>query len=175
MTDRPDCIVHWQDIQESEPGCYPGSRETLTYDAPLGRHFGFKRIGIHHERLLPGHRSCWPHAEATEDEFVMVLEGTPDVWLDGVLHRLGPGDCVGLPAGTGIAHTFLNNSSTEVRLLCVGDHARADNRVHYPMHPAHNRAIGARHWQDCPGRLAGTHDGLPDAQQHPENKRPGRT
>jgi uncharacterized cupin superfamily protein len=43
------------------------------------------------------------------------------VWIDGQLHRLGPGDAVGLPAGTGICHTMLNNSAEEVRLLVVGE------------------------------------------------------
>ena len=66
------------------------------------------RLGIHHERLPPGRRLCWPHAEADEEEFVFVLEGEPDLWLDGQVRRLKPGDGVSFPAGTGIAHTFPN-------------------------------------------------------------------
>jgi len=31
-----------------------------------------------------------------------------------------------------------------------------------PLHPAHNAAIGERHWQDAPARRLGPHDGLPD-------------
>lgn len=85
--------------------------------APFGRHFGLTRLGIHHERLLPGRRTSYPHAESAEEEFVYVIEGAPDVWLDGELYRLGPGDAVGFPAGTGIAHTFLNNTEEDVRLL----------------------------------------------------------
>ncbi|GAB5994459.1 hypothetical protein AE1304_39180 [Aeromonas enteropelogenes] len=89
---RHPCIKHWSELQEAEPGCYAGSQERLSQGSPLGRHYGFARIGIHHELLAPGHRTSWPHAEETEDEFVHVLEGTPDVWLDGELHRLQPGD-----------------------------------------------------------------------------------
>ncbi|WP_293765691.1 cupin domain-containing protein [uncultured Aquitalea sp.] len=162
---RHPAIVHWQDIRQPDDACYPGSEEKLSIGSPLGRHFGFARIGIHHELLPPGRRTSWPHAEETEDEFVHVLEGAPDVWLDGVLHRLQAGDSVGFPAGSGIAHTFINNTDRDVRLLCVGDRDRDDNRIHYPQHPARNAAIGARHWRDCPFTPQGEHDGLPDAQR----------
>ncbi|QWL60850.1 cupin domain-containing protein [Aeromonas jandaei] len=161
MTRHPN-IKHWRELQEPEPGCYPGSQEQMSLGSALGRHFGFSRIGIHHELVAPCHRTSWPHAEKTEDEFVHVLEGTPDVWLDGVLYRLQPGDSVGFKAGDGLAHTFINNTDEPVRLLCVGDRDRADNRIHYALHPAYNRQIGARHWDDVPERELGAHDGLPD-------------
>ena len=105
--------------------------------------------------LPPYWRTSWPHAEETEDEFVHVLEGTPDVWLDGVLHRLQPGDSVGFKAGDGLAHTFINNTNQPVRLLCVGDTDRADNHIHYAVHPERNRFIGARHWDAVPERELG--------------------
>ncbi|WP_421234030.1 cupin domain-containing protein [Aeromonas jandaei] len=161
MTRHPN-IKHWHELQEPEPGSYPGSEERMSLGSALGRHFGFSRIGIHHEIVEPGHRTSWPHAEKTEDEFVHVLEGTPDVWLDGVLYRLQPGDSVGFKAGDGLAHTFINNTDEPVRLLCVGDRDRADNRIHYALHPEYNRQIGARHWDDVPERELGAHDGLPD-------------
>ncbi len=91
-----------------------------------------------------------------------MLEGTPDVWLDGVLHRLQPGDSVGFKAGDGLAHTFINNTDQPVRLLCVGDTDRADNHIHYALHPERNRFIGERHWDTVPERELGDHDGLPD-------------
>ncbi len=161
MTRHPN-IKHWRELQEPEPGSYPGSEERMSLGSALGSHFGFSRIGIHHELVAPGHRTSWPHAEKTEDEFVHVLEGTPDVWLDGVLYRLQPGDSVGFKAGDGLAHTFINNTDEPVRLLCVGDRDRADNRIHYALHPEYNRQIGARHWDDVPERKLGAHDGLPD-------------
>jgi len=159
---RPDCIKHYRDIQEPDDARYPGSAELLSIGSPFGRAFGFTRLGIHHELLPPGRRTSWPHAESSEEEFVYVIEGTPDLWLDGVLHRLGPGDGVGFVPGSGAAHTFLNNSDRDVRLLVVGDTARADNQVHYPLYPARNAAIGAQHWQAAPARAMGEHDGLPD-------------
>lgn len=159
---RPTCIQHWKDLQEADTSHYEGSAERLSIGSPFGRSFGFTRLGIHHEVLPPGRRTSWPHAESTEEEFVYVLEGSPDCWIDGVLHRLQPGDGVGFAPGTGVAHSFLNNTDQDVRLLVVGDTRRADNRVHYPLHPARNTAIGDLHWNDAPAKSLGPHDGLPD-------------
>jgi uncharacterized cupin superfamily protein len=73
--------------------------ELLSVRAPFARRFALSRLGINHERLAPGRRTSYPHAESSEDEFVYVIDGTPDVWLDGNLYRLQPGDAVGFPAG----------------------------------------------------------------------------
>ncbi|GGP24990.1 cupin domain-containing protein [Silvimonas amylolytica] len=160
---RPDFIKHWQEIQKPAEGAsYPDSQEVFTLSSSFSPVFGLARIGIHHEVLPPGRRSCWPHAEKTEEEFVYVIEGTPDAWIDGVLHRLKAGDAVGFKPGTGIAHVFINNTEEPVRLLVVGEHKRPDNQVHYPLHPARNASIGDDHWAEAPTRLKGDHDGLPD-------------
>jgi uncharacterized cupin superfamily protein len=160
---RPAYIAHWKDIEEQPAGSYPNSAELMSFGAPFARLFGLERIGIHHERLPPGRRTSYPHAEKTEEEFVYVLEGTPDVWIDGTLHRLKEGEGVVFKPGTGIAHTFINNTSAEVRLLVVGEHRRSDNQVHYPLHPQRNVELGADHWSNCPTALSGSHDGFPDA------------
>ena len=162
---RPDCIKHYSELQPADDEHYPGSEELLGLSARFGRHFGLNRLGINHVTLPPGRRTSWPHAESTEEEFAYVIEGTPDVWLDGVLHRLQPGDGVGFPPGTGLAHTFLNNTDTTVRLLVVGDTRRDDNQVHYPLHPKRNAEIGTLWWPDHPKRPVGEHDGLPDLQR----------
>ncbi|TNC72992.1 cupin domain-containing protein [Rubellimicrobium roseum] len=160
MTDaRPGCIAHWTEMEEPDESHYPGDDELMSIGAPLGRRLGLTRIGIHHERLPPGRRTSFPHAESDEEEFVFVLEGTPDVWLDGVLHRLRPGDAVGLPAGTGVAHTFLNDTEEEVRLLVVGEASKPANRVIYPLHPD-RPGPEERRWTDAPQQPLGGHDGL---------------
>lgn len=159
---RPDCIAHWTDIEGPDESHYPGDDELMSIGAPFGAHLGLTRLGIHHERLLPGRRTSYPHAESTEEEFVYVLEGTPDVWLDGALVRLAPGDGVGFPAGTGLCHTFINNTEAEVRLLVVGEKKRADNKVLYPLNPD-RRNYREDLWTDAPVRERAGHDGLPDA------------
>ena len=122
--ERPPFIANWRDIENPYAWQYDEDDEAMCIGAPFGRRFGLERLGIHHERLLPGRRTSFPHAESAEEEFVYVIEGEPDVWIDGHLHRLRPGDAVGFPAGTGIAHSFLNNTEAEVRLLVVGETAQ---------------------------------------------------
>lgn len=129
---RPPYIAHWAEIEEPDNSHYRNDDELLGIGAPYGKHFGLDALGIHHVRLLPGRRTSFPHAESAEEEFVYVIEGKPEVWLDGELHLLQPGDGVGFPAGTGIAHSFLNNTDEEVRLLVVGETAKPHNRIYYP-------------------------------------------
>ena len=168
-TTRPACIAHWSEVETPDTARYAGDDELLSIGAPLGRHFGLGRLGIHHERLPPGRRTSFPHAESHEEEFVYVLEGAPDVWLDGVLHRLAPGDSVGFPAGTGQSHSFLNNSDTEVRLLVVGETRKPENRIYYPVNPD-RKPLRDDWWDDVPVREMGSHDGMPDLERERRRK-----
>ncbi|HEY1751875.1 MAG TPA: cupin domain-containing protein [Caulobacteraceae bacterium] len=159
--DRPDCIVHWREIEQADDARYSGDDELLSIGAAFGEHLGLTRLGIHHERLPPGRRTSYPHAESAEQEFVYVIEGAPDVWLDGVLHRLAPGDAVGFPAGTGQCHTFINNTDAEAALLVVGERPKPENRIYYPRNPD-RKALRDDWWDDVPARPMGGHDGLSD-------------
>ena len=155
-------VANVGDIESGDVNHYPGDDELLSLSASFAHHFNLTRLGVHHERLPPGRRLSWPHAEADEEEFVYVIEGTPDLWLDGNLQRLKSGDGVGFPCGTGIAHTFVNNTNNEVRLIVVGEASRNKTRIHYPLHPKHNAEIKERHWKDVPHRELGPHDGRPN-------------
>lgn len=154
-------IAHWTEIERPDGEKFSGTDELRSINASFGAHFGLQRLGIHHERLPPGRRTSFPHAESAEEEFVYVLEGEPDVWLDGRLHRLKPGDGVGFPAGTGLAHSFLNNTDADVRLLVVGETAKAENRIIYPVN-LERKALRDDWWDDVPDRVLGDHDGMPD-------------
>jgi uncharacterized cupin superfamily protein len=158
MTSRPDFISHWKPLEEAKGGVYRGDAEELALDAPVGEKLGLTRIGIHHIRVPPGRRTSYPHAESAEEEYAYVIEGRPDVWIDGHLHALEPGDSVAFPADTGICHTFLNNTSEDVRLLVVGEKPKAGNRVHYPLNQAHQKTR-TDGWDDAPPRDLGPHDG----------------
>lgn len=159
-TPPPEAIVHWTEIEGADDSHYPGDDELMAISSRFGEHFGLARLGINHVRLPPGRRTSYPHAESAEEEFVYVLERTPDVWLDWVLHRLKPGDGVGFPPGTALCHTFINDTAETVRLLVVGDTARADNKVAYPLNPDRS-AYREDLWQDARIRPLGPHDGLP--------------
>ena len=163
---RPEFIKHYSEIQDEDDAHYPDSDELLSIGSPFARAFGLSKLGIHHELLPPGRRTSWPHAESEEEEFVYVIEGRPLAWIDGHTHQLEPGDGVGFPAGTGIAHTFINDTQQDVRLLVVGEASRDSNRCVYPLHPDRNREIGHWLWDDAPERELGPHDGLPSARRN---------
>ncbi|MEI8025826.1 MAG: cupin domain-containing protein [Pseudomonadota bacterium] len=158
---RPAYIKHWTEVQDPDNASYPKSTELLSIGSALGKRLGLTRIGIHHEFLPPGRRTSWPHAESSEEEFGFVIEGHPDVWIDGYLHRLNPGDAVAFPPATGIAHTFINNSDQNVRLIIVGEASKPENKIYYPLHPE-LKEIRKDWWNDAPMHPLGPHDGLPD-------------
>lgn len=164
---RPQNVKRFDELLEPDDATYPGDDEKLSISSNFAKAFGLFRFGVSHEVLPPGRRTSWPHAELAEEEFVYVLEGTPDLWQDGHLHRLQPGDAVGWPCGTGVAHALINNTEKDVRLLVVGEASRRRFKVHYPLHPARNAAIGEGWWKDAPARALGPHDGLPDARRKP--------
>jgi uncharacterized cupin superfamily protein len=161
---RPGFIKHWSEIQRPD-SIIVGFNERFGLGSPFGRALGLARLGIWHEMLPPGRRSSWPHAEADEEEFVFVIEGAPDVWIDGKLHRLKMGDGVAFPNGTGISHCFINNTEEPVRLMVVGEASRQNSRCVYPLHPKRNKEIGSLLWADAPARKMGQHDGMPNAMR----------
>jgi uncharacterized cupin superfamily protein len=161
--ERPSFIVAAAACPETSHR-YPNSDELTGHQRRIGRLAGLKRIGVNLMRLAPGERSSWPHAEEKEEEFVYVLEGEVEAWIDGDLHVMRPGDLAAFPAGTGICHCFINNSEREVLLLVGGEASKIDNRIFYPLHPGRRSDLPASEWwEDIPRRTLGPHDGMPDA------------
>ncbi len=156
---RPPFIANYMDLLKPFERAPEGMNGA---SARFGPPFGLQRIGINVEIIPPGNRSSLPHAEKLEEEFVYVLAGTPDVWIDGELFELNPGDGVGFPAGTGVAHSFLNNSDADVHLLIVGEHDVAGNQLNYPINPERMKVFTRlkRAWLDAPVRPLGLHDGV---------------
>lgn len=108
--------------------------------------------------LEPGERSSLPHAESHEEEFIYILKGEVHAWIDGWLYALRPGHACGFPAGTGIGHTFINNSDFSVELLVVGEKTKPENRCVYMRDPEEHQKLKIR-WDDYPRRSLGPHSG----------------
>ena len=68
MSGRPAFVAHWTELEGPDDSRYPGDEELMSIGAPLGRKLGLTRVGIHHERLPPGRRTSYPHAESAEEE-----------------------------------------------------------------------------------------------------------
>jgi uncharacterized cupin superfamily protein len=158
---RPPFILSTTDVPE-QIDRYPRSDEDQGHRRPIGKAAGLVRIGLHVLRLLPGRRTSYPHAESNEEEFVYVLEGEVDAWIDGELHRMKAGDLAAFPAGTGICHTFINDGPREATLLVGGEAGKRDNRIFYPLNPERRTdVVWSQWWDDIPLRPQGPHDGKP--------------
>jgi len=163
MPTRPPFIRSTSEIPE-RVHVYPQSMEPMGPVRRLGREAGLQRIGINVQRLPPGTRSSWPHAEENEEEFVYVIDGEVDAWIDGHVHRMSAGDLAAFPAGTGISHCFINNTARDVVLLVGGEAPKKGSRIFYPLNPSRRADMKPSHWwDDVPKRELGPHDGLPDA------------
>lgn len=156
---RPPFLVDTTTLPETDTP-YPDSDERLAFGRRIGEAAGLQRIGLHLERVPPGRRTSYPHAESDEEEFVLVLEGEIDAWIDGTLHRMRAGDLAGFPAGTGICHAFLNNGDRDALLLVGGERTKPTNRLYYPRNPERRaRMQPGQWWDDIPRRPQGDHDG----------------
>jgi uncharacterized cupin superfamily protein len=123
---------------------------------------GLRRLRVQHERLPPGRRSSSPHAHTTREEVIYVLSGTPDLWLDGRLRPLRPGDCVVFPSGTGLSHTVINNAAGEAELLTIATQVD-DDRCYYPLNPTRGD-VDAATLEAWAARPLGPHDGRADVE-----------
>lgn len=163
MPDRHSCIRSTSEVAE-HTHVYPQSDEPMGPVRRIGKEAGLERLGINIQRLPPGTRSSWPHAEENEEEFVYVVSGQVDAWIDGHLHPMAAGDLAAFPAGTGISHCFINNTDQEAVLLVGGEAPKAGSRIFYPVNPSRRQDMPeASWWSDVPQRELGGHDGLPYA------------
>lgn len=68
------------------------------------------------EQIIAPHDEGPPvHMHPHQEDSYTVLSGTLDVYVDGELHQLGPGQSLSVPEGT--PHTLKNGHAEEVRLI----------------------------------------------------------
>jgi uncharacterized cupin superfamily protein len=156
---RPAYVVHTASVPAIEAAYPPPfDAEKLSIGRDLGTAAGSVRLGVWHERLLPGRRSSFTHAHSDEEEAVYVLAGSPHLRVipPGAAaeeHALAPGDFVSFPAGTGIAHCLVNHGPEEVTMLVIGERREGD-RACYPDDSAfeawHTAERPDRHWLGAP-------------------------
>lgn len=97
----------------------------------LGEYFELTHFGVNLTHLLPGAISALAHRHSKQEEFILVLEGSPTLVLGQEEFILQPGDCYGFKAGTGVAHQLVNRSEGRVTYLEIGDRIEGDE-VEYP-------------------------------------------
>jgi len=153
-------VGHFQIFPPKTHDELANTSKILYSDTDLGRGVGFNRIAIHHVQIPAGFRSSYPHAESEEEEFVYVIKGQVDLWMNGYIYNLLEGHAVGFPAGTGVAHSFINNSSSEVKLLVVGEKTKSNNFCSFPINPE-LKSKSPIWWENPPLQKLGPHNGKP--------------
>jgi uncharacterized cupin superfamily protein len=85
--------------------------------ARLGKLLGAKESGISVYEIPPGQSICPYHYEVGEEEWLLVLEGTPTLRDPEGSHALEPWDVVLFPRGPEGAHGVGNETEQSVRVL----------------------------------------------------------
>ena len=135
---RPPALVA-ADIAPRTGSNYPepfASRMKGRAKRALGDAFGLRNFGVNLTRLAPKCMSALRHAHARQDEFVYILEGQPTLVTDEGRMKLAPGMCAGFRAGSGNAHHLVNETSSDVVYLEIGDRTPGEEAT-YPDDDLH--------------------------------------
>jgi uncharacterized cupin superfamily protein len=87
--------------------------------ARLGRQAGAERLGLSYWEVEPGQAAYPYHAHLTEEELLVVLEGTPRLRTPEGWRELAPGDVVSFAAGVRGAHQLVNGTDETIRFLAI--------------------------------------------------------
>lgn len=119
----------------------------------LGQTYTLKQVSTNsmawHAKFPPG-TFVPPHVHPTQDEFVYVLSGRYDLWLDGKELSATAGDLVRMPMG--LAHGIFNKSDADATSLFWVAPTRSlrelFERIHNVPDPAEVVRIAAEHEVD---------------------------
>ena len=159
-TERFEHSVNIADMEPENMGGPDNDLQVFYKDRDLSRKLSSPKLAFHHVTLVNGYRSSLPHAESQEEEFVYVLKGNPIAWVNGKRFPLKEGESVAFPAGTGIAHTFLNESGHDVDLLVIGERTKDNNLCSFPVNPE-EKEFCKIWWDDPPPQEIGPDSPIP--------------
>lgn len=116
---QPPRVVNVDTVEEvvhTDGNHWGGTYKPLTpaLDAYPGR------LGANLSRVPPGHSACPFHTHAREDEVFYVISGHGLFRYGDDVQKVGPGDCISCPAGTGVAHQLANPFDEDFVYLAVG-------------------------------------------------------
>ena len=129
MRSRFENVVNARDVPQedhSEP-----SGRYLVAGRELAEVAGARDLGYSVVTIAPGSRSYPFHFHHAEEEAFYVVEGRAllrqgDGEDEDELVELGPGDVVAFPAGTGIAHQFVNDGDAPFTYLAISNKVASD-------------------------------------------------
>lgn len=171
---RPDFIVNRAAIEA--PAAPPNATEDFGFASELSAATGINHLRVAILRIPPGLRAYPPLAMDDLEIFAFVLNGTPDLWLDGYLHGLKDGDGVVFHAGTGDAHALVNNGKTDAHVFVISEAFRRNARVkHHRDDKADEdlKKVGM-FWADAPVHKLGPNSGKPEDPSGRKRTRPAQ-
>ena len=113
-----DVNVHDVSFEGPNDDDPPGFRSRW---ARLGPSLGAAKMGATVYELPPGEAICPYHYEYAEEEWLLVLEGTPTLRVPDGSSQLSPWDVCVFPAGPSGAHKVTNETSETVRVMMFSD------------------------------------------------------
>jgi uncharacterized cupin superfamily protein len=87
----------------------------------FGKRLGAAATGISIYELPPGQAICPYHYEYAEEEWLMVLEGTPSLRTPAGTSVLSPWDVCFIPTGPSGAHGVRNETDSPCRVMMFSD------------------------------------------------------
>jgi uncharacterized cupin superfamily protein len=114
---------------ERRPPLPDGFRRASTR---LGAALGATRTGLSIYELPPGQAVSPYHYEEPEEEWLLVVSGTPTLRHPSGEEQLGPWDIVFFPAGPAGAHLVANNGESPARVAMFSSKEAAVGAVVYP-------------------------------------------
>jgi uncharacterized cupin superfamily protein len=99
--------------------------------ARLGRQAGSERLGLSLWEIAPAEAAYPYHFHFTEEELVIVLEGTPSLRTPDGWRELAEGEVIAFLRGEAGGHQLVNRSAARVRFLALSTSGEPDV-VSYP-------------------------------------------
>lgn len=120
---------------EGDPAHPPGY---LSRSAAFGPSIGGERLGGTVYELDPGDSVCPYHYEGVEEEWLLVVTGTPTLRDPEGEHELAPGDLVCFLPGPDGAHKVTNRSDAVLRILMLSTQPK--NELSISIYPDSDKA-----------------------------------
>jgi uncharacterized cupin superfamily protein len=118
-----DRVASIEEPDFDEPREHPGFR---CKRARLSRQAGSERLGLSMWELPPGEAAYPYHYHLTEEELVMVLDGTPSLRTHDGWRELREGEVVAFPRGEDGGHQLVNRTAEVVRFLAFSTSGEPD-------------------------------------------------
>jgi uncharacterized cupin superfamily protein len=126
VSEQPKAVVNLSDLPLHELA--PDRQENGRYAAQfgeVGRALGFYRLGCMLHVVPPGKSAFGAHRHYGCDELFFILSGTGEYQIGDERLPVGPGDCLGAPAG-GRKHQIVNTGADDLRYLGLSNIGDAD-------------------------------------------------